>query len=282
MKSNRLMGWMLVGLAACAGEEAPEAESVAPTQPTEVRFVASDFTFQGPASIEAGMITFVLENEGPNLHHLQLLRIPDGTSFEAFQQQLGTLQPGTPPPAWMIDAGGVNPPPTGRGEARVTMMVEAGEYAVLCMVDTPDHVPHVFKGMIQSLTVSPSATAPAAMPPADMMLTLVDYAFGFSTPPTAGQHVIHVMNGAAQSHEVVFVKLHAGRTMDDLMAWGATYAGDPPFDTHGGVSAIRAGQMVDVHVDFTPGEWAALCFVPDASDALPHVAHGMVLPFTIS
>jgi hypothetical protein len=45
---------------------------------------------------------------------------------------------------------------------------------------------------------------------------------------------------------------------------------------------MRAGQMVDVHVDFTPGEWVALCFVPDATDAAPHLVHGMVLPFTIS
>lgn len=280
MKSKSILG-LSIFIAACGGGDVPE-QAAAPAQPTEVHFVASDFTFEGPTSIEAGVITFVLENDGPNLHHLQLVRLPDGMSLEAFQQQLGTLQPGTPPPAWMIDAGGVNPPPTGQGEARVTMMLEAGEYAVLCMVDTPDHVPHVFKGMIRPLTVTPSSTPPAPMPSADLMLSLVDYAFSFSAPPAAGEQVIHVMNGAAQSHEVVFIKLHPGRTMDDVMAWGATYAGDPPFDTHGGVSAIRGGQMVDVHVDFTPGEWAALCFVPDANDALPHIAHGMVLPFTIS
>jgi hypothetical protein len=282
MKAHHIFPFCLwLSFAACGGEATPETESSAPAAPVEVRFTASDFTFDGPTSIEAGMVTFVFENNGPNLHHLQLVRLPEGTSLEAFQQQLSTLQPGTPPPAWMIDAGGVNPPAPGQA-ARATMMVEAGEYAVLCMVDTPDHVPHVFKGMIKPLTVTPSTTPAAAMPPSDMMLTLVDYAFSLSAPPTAGPHTIHVMNGATQSHEVVFIKLHAGKTMDDVLAWGATYEGVPPFDTHGGVSAIRNGQMANVYVDFTPGEWAALCFVPDMTDGMPHVAKGMVLPFTIS
>lgn len=280
MSANRLVGLLFLGLAACGGQ-ADDAQSSAPAAPLEVRFVASDFAFDGPATIEAGVVTFVLENTGQTLHHLQLVRLPDGMDFAAFQEALGQMQPGTPPPAWFVDVGGVNPPPPGQ-PARTTLMVEAGEYAVVCIVDTPDHVPHVFKGMIQPLTVTPATTPSAPLPPSDMMLTLVDYAFSFSAPPTAGSHVIHVMNGAAQSHEVVFIKLHVGRTMDDVGAWGATYEGEPPFDTYGGVPGIRPGQMVNVHVDFTPGEWAALCFVPDATDGAPHLMHGMVLPFTIS
>ena len=280
MRADRLLGLMLLGLTTCGGE-APPAESSAPAAPTEVAFTASDFTFDGPTTIEAGMVTFVFENNGPQLHHLQLVRLPEGMTLEAFQAEMGKLQPGTPPPAWIIDAGGVNPPPPGQA-ARATLMVEAGEYAVLCMVDTPDHVPHVLKGMIRPLTVTPSTTPPAAMPPADLMLTMVDYAFSFSAPLTGGPHTIHVMNGATQSHEIVFIKLHAGKTMDDVNAWAATYAGDAPFDTYGGVSAIRAGQMANIEVDFTPGEWAALCFVPDMADAMPHVMKGMVSTFTIS
>jgi hypothetical protein len=280
MRANRLLGLIVIGLAACGGGDAPDT-AAAPAEPREVRFTASDFAFEGPASIEAGLVTFALDNVGQTLHHAQLVRLPDGMTFQAFQEAMSQMQPGSPPPEWFVDAGGVNPPAPGQ-TARVTMMVEAGEYAVLCVVDTPDHVPHVFKGMIRPLTVTPATAPPVPMPPADLMLTLVDYAFSFSAPPTAGQHTIHVMNGASQSHEVVFIKLHSGRTMDDVMAWGATYAGDEPFDTHGGVPGIRPGQMANVHVDFTPGDWAALCFVPDAKDGMPHLVHGMVLPFTIS
>ena len=37
-----------------------------------------------------------------------------------------------------------------------------------------------------------------------------------------------------------------------------------------------------MHVDLEPGEYIALCFVPDANDGAPHLVHGMVLPFTVS
>jgi hypothetical protein len=37
-----------------------------------------------------------------------------------------------------------------------------------------------------------------------------------------------------------------------------------------------------MHVDLAPGDYVALCFLPDAGDGAPHLAHGMALPFTIS
>ena len=34
--------------------------------------------------------------------------------------------------------------------------------------------------------------------------------------------------------------------------------------------------------DLTPGNYALLCFVPDAKDGKPHLEHGMVKQFKIS
>jgi hypothetical protein len=175
----------------------------------------------------------------------------------------------------------VNPPAPGQ-PARVTMMVEPGEYAVVCIVDTPDHVPHVAKGMIKPLTVTPASGAPAPLPAADRTLTLVDYAFSFDAPLTSGSHAIRVVNGATQSHEIALFRLLPDKTMDDVVAWGGTYAGEPPMTAAGGVPAIRPGQEAVMHVDLTPGNYVALCFLPDANDGMPHLVHGMALPFTIS
>ncbi len=161
------------------------------------------------------------------------------------------------------------------------MLVEAGEYVVLCFVDTPDKVPHVMKGMIRPLTVT-EATQPAApRPESDVRLTLVDYAFAFSAPPTADTRVIRVEVAAEQAHEVAFFRLNEGKTMDDVMAWAQTYEGEPPMTPVGGVPGMRRGQVADVHVQFTPGQYLALCFLPDATDGKLHVEHGMVLPFSI-
>jgi hypothetical protein len=282
MSMNRVFAGLSIFLFACGGDVPPADETpAAASAPREVRFTASDFAFQGPRTIESGMVTFVFDNTSENLHHLQLVRLTDGLTVEELHQRLMTYQPGTPLPTWFVDAGGVNPPPPGE-PARVTMMVEPGEYAVVCLVDVPDHVPHFAKGMIAPLTVTEAAAAPAPLPATDRTLTLVDYAFSFDAPLTSGSHAIRVVNAASQAHEIALFRIRPGRTVDDVMAWGASYEGEPPMIAAGGVPTIRPGAEAVMHVDLEPGEYIALCFVPDANDGVPHLAHGMVLPFTVS
>jgi hypothetical protein len=284
MRANyALLALTLIGLAGCGGDGAPpsgEAAEAAPA-PREVHFTASDFAFEGPRTIESGMITFALTNTSETWHHLQLIRLPEGMTMEEFGAGLMEMQPGSPIPTWVVAAGGVNPPPTG-GTARVTLMVEPGEYAVLCLVDTPDKVPHVAKGMIQPLTVTASASAPAPLPASDLTLTLVDYAFSFSEPLTSGAHVVRVENSANQEHEIALFRFLPGKGMADLEAWAVAYEGPAPMTAIGGVPAIRPGQVADMYLDLTSGDYVALCFVPDATDGMLHLMHGMVLPFQIS
>ncbi|MDX1494386.1 MAG: hypothetical protein R3253_10030 [Longimicrobiales bacterium] len=281
MRNKRLALAAVAALVACGGEGGPESSTASAPAIPEIRFTAHDFTFEGPDTIQAGLVTFALTNEGETLHHLQLVRLPEGMSMEEFQEGMAQMQPGMPPPPWLHDAGGVNPPPPGRA-ARVTQHIEAGEYAVLCFVDTPDRVPHVMKGMIRPLTVLPSRSPAAPLPASDLTLTLVDYAFGFSAPPTAATRVIRVENAATQSHEIAVFRFLPGKTMDDLVAWATTYEGPEPFEPVGGVPAIHAGQAVNMEVELTPGDYVALCFVPDATDGKLHLEHGMAMPFSIS
>ena len=136
--------------------------------------------------------------------------------------------------------------------------------------------------MAKALTVT-AAPAVAATPPAsDVTATLSDYTFTFSTPLTAGHHVIKVENTAAQPHEIFLIKLAPGKTADDLGKWAATYKGDPPGTPMGGTPALSPGNSEFVLVDLTPGNYLAICFIADAKDGKPHVEHGMILPFTIS
>ncbi|GMV06290.1 MAG: hypothetical protein AMXMBFR53_25660 [Gemmatimonadota bacterium] len=286
MRSMIVAGIVLLGVAACARpdaeseEGAPEPAAVA-VVPAEARFVARDFAFEGPDTIAAGMTTLVLANEGPNLHHLQLFRLTDGMTVADIEAGLAEMKPTDPPPPWMIPAGGVNPPDPG-AETRATLMMEPGEYAVLCVVDIPDHVPHLMKGMIQPLTVMPASGPPAPAPTETLTLDLVDYAFGFSAAPTAGHHVVKVVNAGPQPHEVAFFRLKPGKTMDDFAAWGATYEGEAPVESIGGAAAMAVGQVEYVELDLTPGEYIAACFVFDGGDGRPHLLHGMVLPFTVT
>ena len=44
--------------------------------------------------------------------------------------------------------------------------------------------------------------------------------------------------------------------------------------------ALQTGRVNYVQANFTRGDYTLLCFVPDAGDGRPHVAHGMVHQIT--
>jgi len=162
------------------------------------------------------------------------------------------------------------------------MLLEPGAYVVVCFVDLTDHIPHFAKGMTAPLTVTESSAPPADPPASTLALTLADYAFGFSAPPTAGRHVVRVENAGPQPHEIAIFRLHDGKTMDEFMQFAATYQGPMPATSVGGVPGIAAGDVAYVHLDLLPGNYVALCFLVDANDGKMHAEHGMVLPFQVS
>lgn len=250
--------------------------------PPEVHFTAKDFAFDGPDTISSGWTTIVLHNDGPTLHHLLLLRLTEGKTLADFRSAVSEMKPGEMlPPAWAVPAGGVNPPDPG-AETRATLNIEPGDYAVACIVDVPDHIPHMMKGMISGLTVTPSAGPAAAEPVADMTIKLIDFAFAPSAPMTAGHHIVKVVNMGTQPHELEIIKLGEGKTMDDLGHWGMTFEGPLPGTSLGGAAPMAPGQVEYVPLDLTPGNYAMLCFVPDPTkDNMLHLAEGMALPFTI-
>ena len=78
-------------------------------------------------------------------------------------------------------------------DANATIMLEPGNYALLCFVDLPDRVPHVMKGMAKPLRVTPAAVPAADRGMAgDVTMTLNDYSFTLSKPITRGVHTIRV------------------------------------------------------------------------------------------
>src|SRR5579884_3152564 len=79
---------------------APGASQVSFDPTTRVAVVhARDFAFDAPDSISAGWTTFHLVNDGPNLHHLQLVRLDSGKTAADLGEALKT--PG-PLPRWAV------------------------------------------------------------------------------------------------------------------------------------------------------------------------------------
>lgn len=270
-------------LVACSAQDRTSAADAAtpgaegPVPVVEVS--ATEYAFVMPDTIPSGFTSFRLTDHGREPHHLVLVRLDEGHSAEEFLRSMAT--PGAPPPAWATIVGGPNSPdPGGHMVSEVALELEPGNYLAFCAIPAPDGQPHVAKGMVKPFVVVPSEES-AAPPEVDVDMRLVDYAYPTDRSISAGRRVIRVTNDAQQMHEVVFVRLHEGKTVEDLMAWEQNPAGPMPATMIGGTSPMSPGAVNYVIADFEPGEYLLVCFVPDAKDGRSHVAHGMVQTITV-
>ncbi len=260
-------------------DSATPSTAVAAAAPSTLTIVASDYAYESPDTITAGMVTMKMVNKGQEFHHVQVLRLKDGKSFADFAAGLKEMKPGAPPPPWVESLAG----PTQGDSQGVIQELTPGNYVLICMIPSPtDHVPHFAKGMLRPLTVVPASTPVTAAPASDVSITMTDYDWTVTPMLSAGKHVIRIENAAAQPHETFFIRLGPGKTMDDLTKWIATETGPPPGEPMGGTSGMDTGSVVYVSVDFAPGQYAMVCFIPDAKDGKPHHAHGMIKAFTVS
>lgn len=251
-----------------------------PTLPTNSASAASptfdvvlaDYSITAPASIPAALATFRTVNKGKQIHQAALVRLDSGKTYSDFAQAMKTEGP---PPAWIVWMGGQ------QGEGQVTIPLTPGNYVWYCIIPGPDGMPHMMKGMTAPITVTPSTSAMASPPVADIDVTMHDYQWDISKEITAGPHVFKLTTAAGQPHEFVIVRLLPGKTPQDMAEWAAKPAGPPPADWLNGIAVMQPGQVNYDAIDFKPGHYAIFCFVPDKSDGKPHAMHGMVKEFTV-
>ena len=264
---------LLIPVSACS--DLPAHDRPAPAH--EIAITSLDFSYIAPDTIPSGLTRIRLTNDGREHHHVQLARLQAGHTVAELRDSLAAKR-GLP--SWVTFVGGPNTPAPGLA-SEVIVSLEPGSYAVLCFVESADGVPHLAKGMIRGLAVVPTKTSPQMEPRADAQMVLDDYGFALTPALTAGRRTIKVENGGPQPHEVIFIRLRPGKTAADVLAWLKAEEGPPPGEPYGGTVALQAGRVNYVTADFTRGDYALLCFVPDAGDGRRHVAHGMVSQFRV-
>ena len=254
----------------------PAAAPAATANP--VTFTATDYRFSGPSQIPAGLTVFRLENQGKELHHLVIARLDQGKTLDSL---LAALKRPGPPPAWLRFVGGPNAAEPGAGSNASTVM-QPGQYAVICFIPTAAGLPHVAKGMIGSLEVTPSNGPVATAAAPDVVIKLTDYSFDLSAPLTPGKRTIRVQNDGPQTHELVLAQFLPGKSLKDLEAWVKGGEKGPfPAKSLGGISPMDKGESGEFTVTLEPGDYALLCFVPDAKDGKAHLVHGMKKSFKV-
>ena len=251
----------------------------------EVQIQAADYSFTAPDSIPGGLTRVRLSNAGKEDHHAQLARLNDGVTLSQFQEALKKGEAELfPLVTFQGGAGGV--PPGGRSSGIADL--PPGQYLVLCFVPAADGAPHLAKGMIKPLTVT---AKPAEQPAAPKVPTvqLGDFSFsGQAASYSAGKVTLEGLNKGKQVHELIAIKIQDGLTPDQLRQMlagpppaGGPPPGPPPFTFAGGMQAVMPEQKAYGEFDFTPGQYAFICFVPDLASGKPHVALGMFAPFTV-
>ena len=281
---SRIRTWLvavgLVLLAACQmgdGGALPEAEAAA-TPPSEMVVRTRDYAFDAPERVPSGPTRIRLVNDGPDFHHVWLMKLDAGRTVE---ELVASLKRRPVTPDWAVDLGGPNTPGLPGETTSAVVDLAPGSYALVCLIPGPDGELHIMKDMAWALKVE-GPDQGGALPDADVVMTMADYAFGLSEPIRAGRQTIRVENVAAQAHEVVVVRLQEGKRAEDFLTFVQTREGVPPGRMIGGVTGIAKGAVNLMTLDFEPGMYAFLCFVHDATDGRPHVMHGMYQTFEVS
>jgi uncharacterized lipoprotein YbaY len=290
MHRFRLTGIVLTiagALAGCQSDHRPgdsqpasvvSADSSTAAAPAPVTVTAVDYRFEAPSSIPAGAVTVDLVNHGKEMHQAQIVKLEDGKTVADLAKALATQGP---PPSWVKFVGGANGVAPG-GEAHATSVLTPGNYAYLCFIPSPDGKMHAAKGMVLPFQVTAASSSASSQPPsADVTMKLTDYDFTLSQPLKAGHHTIAVENAGPQPHEIVLLKLAAGKKAEDFGKWAETMNGPPPAEPLGGVTLLDAGARGSFSADLASGAYGLICFVPDAKDGKPHFVHGMMKTITV-
>jgi uncharacterized cupredoxin-like copper-binding protein len=274
----RVAGLLMLALTAAACAKKEDAASGPPAPPT-VTITASDYVFTAPDTIPSGVVRVRLVNHGPSLHHVQFVQLGPGKTMDSLR---AALQHAGPPPSWMRMVPGPNPPAP-NGSAELVTTLAPGNYAIVCFVPDDHGVPHFAKGMARPVVVAARGGAAAAEPAADVQVDLADFSFTLSKEISAGEHTLKIVNAGVQPHEMFIAKLDSNATAQQLVQYvlGGMH-GRPPALPQGGSSGMIPGDHAELTMNFTPGNYALICFLPDGKDGREHALHGMVKQFHVS
>ncbi|HMQ51839.1 MAG TPA: hypothetical protein PKE64_17195 [Anaerolineae bacterium] len=265
-------------LAACNTASAGTTTAKAAQIP-EITIKATDFSFEAPAQIEAGLVKLNLVNEGQEPHHAQLVRLNEGVTLAQFQAALQQGPEAAFPLLAFVGGPGLVDPGL---SSQVTLDLVPGQYVLLCFIPSHDGVPHLAKGMVRPLeVVARTEQVEVANPQADLIVKMVDFAYVLPAEIKAGRQVWQIVNEGPQPHEIMLVKLAEGKSMADLQAFLQSPHGAPPFSQIGGFQGINAGASGWLNLDLTPGEYAAVCHIPDPASGHAHSELGMVRAFSV-
>lgn len=244
-----------------------------------------------PETITAGLAEITFENATELPFYSIIGRLDEGASMDEFMGALMGVFAGDPsamPPASFLGSPMALP-----GDTQTAMYnLESGMYVVLSVAgEQPDMTTFVVEGDIADVEEIE----------ADLVLPFADFVFGLPSELVAGEQIWQIENRGEQWHEMVFMALPDGATMEDAMMLmmppeteesmdaeateeAAQEAGEPSMD---GISFLwspmSSGNSAFTQIDLEPGTYLVICFIPDntSEEGLSHAEQGMMQIVTV-
>ncbi|MBX3142196.1 MAG: hypothetical protein KF813_00455 [Trueperaceae bacterium] len=129
------------------------ANAAAPNAPTaDVRVEMADFAFALPATVAAGQQTWQVVNSGNQIHHLILMRLNDGVTFDDLMAFMGAGGPPSGPPPFQM---AITTDLLTNSESNFFLVdLAEGNYVAICFLPDEDSgAPHFALGMMQEFSV---------------------------------------------------------------------------------------------------------------------------------
>ncbi len=271
--------WTGLFLVACgAGSE----ETGDGNEPPTIEVTAADYAFAAPDTIPSGWVTFRMENQGEETHYFLLDQLPEGRTFEEFQNAFitpvdslhrldvaGTIDsttlwtaieqivPDWARPRSFRNAGGVGYLAPGR-VAETTVKLEPGTYTMVCALRAPSDLLHVYLGMIRPITATEASNeAPPPVPD----VTLKTSGRGLTTQGTfqAGRQTVALQVESSPEipdslYSANLAHLGEARTADEVLPWDRH--NPATVDFIGGIQDQPAGQTAYITTALAPGRYA--------------------------
>ena len=281
-----LAGVATAGLAsAWAAQGMPRTRAAAHRRSLTIS--AEDYRFELPATTPGGYTEITLHNRGHEAHHAMFMRLHPGKTLAEF---MAAARSGNAGALFALadSAGGPGSVDPGRSSTAVVHLA-AGRYVVICMIPDAHDMPHYQMGMVAPLIVTPAAEQGSA-PKAEATVDLVDFSFkGLPRQIRSGRHVWKVIDTGTELHEIVLNRLAPGHSYDEVKALlaappkpaSATPPAPPPFTSIAGIAPMSPGEVNWAVFDLEPGDYFAICFVPDHKTGAPHFDLGMIRPLAV-
>lgn len=259
---------LLLVVAGLLSVEARAQSSAPPLPGNVVDVTAGDYFLRAPDTIPAGLTTFRLRVLQGG-HAAWIIRVPAGHRAS----ELVAPSTASGPPKWATNLGGPGFPPE-KGTTNAVLVLQPGEYALICYVEKPGANGHAGQshaqlGMMRAFVVRAASNGGAtrSLPTADVTVTMVDHAFRLSAPLHEGRQVVRVVNAGHTLHEFKLLHVLPGHTGRESLDWTPRSQTPPPDEDAGTAATLPPGGAITLIFDLQAGEYTVFC--------VPQMSHGM-------